>query len=112
MIKPKKIILTESELRVDGHLCSSVTVYKRADGKYDIVMFDNEKFVKTKTKLDRWKRPITYKTGTRITMIFTDITFIGFQPSLMPGREVGYYHVKNGKKNYINYYAEPKSVTK
>jgi len=110
------IKLTKTKLSADGNLCSSITVTRKLDDKFHVDMFDNEKYVKTKTKINRWGEKIKYKTCTRITKVIKKLEFGGIKPSKRKG-ELAEFHLKQGQRfyyaenmkgSYINYYEDLK----
>ena len=107
-----KINLTKKNLKVDGFLCSSVTINKINENKFTVVIFDHEKKVKTKTKKTKWGI-MEYKTGRRFTTGTTNIQFLGIKPKVYNNSITEFHksqgqiwsYAENKKGNYINYYA-------
>lgn len=110
-----KIKLTKSNLFVDGNQCSSVTIDKITNRNYKVTMFDNAKYVKTKTRMDRYLGKVKYKTGTRISTFDSNVKFLGIKlRKLKSDSMLGKLHAEahgvkayfagNKKGNYINYY--------
>lgn len=110
MMKPKEIELTPTTLKFDGDPCSSITIVTRADGKLEVTMFNNPRYVKTKTRIAKWKTE-TYQTGTRITKVFSKVVFTDIVPKRIKVGNQEYLYAENCSHNYINYYDKPKVVT-
>jgi hypothetical protein len=102
-----KIKLDANGLNVDGSRCSSITIYEREDGKCNVTMFDNPKYMRTKIKKDKWFGNIKVVVGKRHSMTVSKVEFEGMKPRKVIGQERSYYHRINKKGDYINLYKYP-----
>ena len=117
-----KVKLTEQGLEVNKYSCRSVTIYKKGENDYEAYLHNIKGITKRIPAMSYGKQKVRWD-GSKIFKILkmsktikSKIFYyngIPLKKSFSHKENEDYYHAKNDKGNYINYYEQsPTSQTK